>query len=287
MLKRIAEPGLDIGFYMFSGATWFPMMYDYPQQWMRQQVLRRRRALLKSFVQRIRLTRPRFAVPSSGPCTILDPERLCLNDRESGIFIDPREAISALRQARLPAEPLYMTAGDAWDSEAGLERRSPECFETDRREYIEDASRRMAPTIRRWRAEEAPAAGDLSQHLEEYFNRKVGDLSESVRHLVGAKLGIVVSGEQAGLWTVDFNAAGPRFVREGLADDWSYKIEVEDKLIYPFVSGSMEFFEDLLLSMRARLARRPDRYNEALYNFFYDPDPRRLESWYGSNRAAD
>src|SRR5437660_997314 len=83
VLKRIAEPGLDIGFYMFSGATWFPMMYDYPQQWMRQQVLRRRRALLKSFVQRIRLTRPRFAVPSSGPCTILDPERLCLNDRES------------------------------------------------------------------------------------------------------------------------------------------------------------------------------------------------------------
>ena len=29
-LELIGQRGIDIGFYMFSGANWYPMMYDYP-----------------------------------------------------------------------------------------------------------------------------------------------------------------------------------------------------------------------------------------------------------------
>jgi UDP-MurNAc hydroxylase len=281
-LERIAAAGIDIGFYMFSGAIWFPMMYDYPDEVMRDRVRRRRATLLKSFVQRVKLTRPRFAVPSSGPCMVLDAEKLWLNDPDMGIFIDPREAVSATAAANLPARALPMTAGDVWDSATGFERRSPNAIEMDRGQYIEDAARRMAPTIQQWRASEAPAAHDLSERLEEYFGTRVSALSESVRRRIGAKLAIVVSGPQGGAWTVDFNGPGPTFVRQGLAADWSYKIDVEDKIIYPFVSGTMDFLEDLFLSFRVRLARRPDRYNDPLYNFIYDPDPRRLENWYDS-----
>ena len=98
-----------------------------------------------------------------------------------------------------------------------------------------------------------------------------------------AKLGLVATGPQAGQWTVDFTAPHAPYVREGLDHDWTYKIEVEDKLLYPFLTGQMQWFEDLLISFRVRLTRRPDVYNEPLYHFLYDPDPERLQNWYSTH----
>src|SRR5581483_6727580 len=60
-LERVRDLGIDIGFYMFSGANWYPMLYDYPDEVERDLVRRRRRALLRSLVQRVKITRPRFA----------------------------------------------------------------------------------------------------------------------------------------------------------------------------------------------------------------------------------
>jgi hypothetical protein len=50
------------------------MMYDYPDEVKRALVSRRRRALLGSLVQRVKVTKPRVVVPAAGPCTILDPD---------------------------------------------------------------------------------------------------------------------------------------------------------------------------------------------------------------------
>src|SRR5207302_684804 len=82
---------------------------------------RRRRALLRSLVQRVKLTKPRVAVPAAGPCTVLTPELLWLNSEERGIFIDPQEAVRALREANLPVDPLCMAATDVWDHGTGFE----------------------------------------------------------------------------------------------------------------------------------------------------------------------
>ena len=81
---------------------------------------------------------------------------------------------------------------------------------------------------------------------------------------------------------MDFTTAQPPYVREGLSPDWTYRIDVEDKVIYPFMSGQIPFLEDLFLTLRLQLARRPDVYNEALYHFLYEPDPKKLEQWYAS-----
>src|SRR5262249_43932302 len=131
-LERIGQMGIDIGFYMFSGANWYPMMYDYPCHIQKDLVAKRRRSLLKSFVQRIKLTKPRVAVPAAGPCTVLDPELLWLNSDDRGIFIDPEEAIATLKDANLGPEPLHMAATDIWDSSLGIERHAPEDFRMPR-----------------------------------------------------------------------------------------------------------------------------------------------------------
>jgi UDP-MurNAc hydroxylase len=279
----MGHTGIDIGFYMFSGANWYPMLYNYPEDEQRDLVRRRRKALLRSLVQRVQLTKPKVAVPAAGPCTVLDPEMLWLNSEERGIFIDPELAIQTLREANLASIPLYMAAGDAWDSRTGFEPHAPAGFRIPRQQYIAQASERMAPSIAAAHREEPPANSNLPQLLPQHYNELVRAQTAAVRQRVSAKLAFVVKGPNGGEWTVDFTAPGPDFVREGLLPDWTYKIEVEDKLISPFITGQEPFFEHLLLSLRFRAERRPDEYNEPLYHFLYEPDPERLHNWYANH----
>lgn len=279
-LERIGQRGVDLGFYMFSGANWYPMAYDYPRQTRIDLVRRRRQTLLRSLVQRVKLTKPRFAVPAAGPCTVLDPELFWLNSEDEGIFVDPELAVEALRSAAAPSTPLYMAATDVWDSRLGFENHAPGAFRVPRMEYLRETMERLAPEIRQKKEAESGAGSDLPELLVNHFNARVGAQTQTVRRRIDTKLALVVKGSNGGGWTIDFVSDGPNYVSEGIAPDWKYKIEVEDKLIYPFLSGQMPFFEDLFLSMRVRLARRPDEYNEPLYHFFYDADPERLHNWY-------
>jgi UDP-MurNAc hydroxylase len=281
-LERIGQQGIDIGFYMFSGANWFPMLYDYPEEMMLGLVSRRRRSLLRGLMQRVKLTKPRVAVPSAGPCTVLDPELLWLNSEERGIFIDPEIAVRELRAAQLRCEPLYMAATDVWDSRTGFEPYAPASFRKPRLEYIESAAERMAPSIATARAAEPAAHDQLARLLNEHFNSLVGAQTPEIRKRINAKMALAVRGPRGGEWTVDFTAPGPEYVRESLSPDWTYKIEVEDKLISPFMAGEELFFEDLLLSLRFCASRRPDQYNEPLYHFLYEADPEKLHNWYAT-----
>ncbi len=284
-LEWIGKQGVDIGFYMFSGANWYPMLYGYPEAEMADLVSRRRRSLLRSLVQRVKVTKPRVAVPAAGPCTVLDPQLLWLNDETHGIFVDPEVAVRTLREAHTSSAPLYMAASDVWDSHAGFEPHAPESFRKPRQEYIACASERMAASIASAHESEPAAHSDLANLLPRFFNDLVGRQSDDIRKLINAKLAFDVSGKRGGAWTVDFLASGPEFVREGIASDWTYKIEVEDKLISPFVTGEEPFFEDLLLSLRVRCNRRPDVFNEPLYHFLYEADPEKLHNWYAQRRT--
>jgi len=285
-LERIGSLGIDIGFYMFSGANWYPIMYEYPEDKMVELVRRRRKALLRGLVQRVRLTNPRFAVPAAGPCTVLDPDLLWLNQEERGIFVDPEIAVREIRQANLPSESVYMAATDVWDSCSGFDHRAPASFRAPRQEYIAAASERMAPSIAAAYKAEAPAHPDLPNLLPEFFNALVAAQSSAIRKTINAKLAFSVRGPRGGSWTVDFNAPGPEFVREGISEDWSYKIDVEDKLISPFITGAEPFFEDLLLSLRFKCGRRPDVFNEPLYHFLYEPNPEKLHDWHAHSKNS-
>jgi hypothetical protein len=234
-------------------------------------------------VQRVKLTRPRLVVPAAGPCTVLHPDLLWLNSVEDGIFIDPQDAVAAVEGAGLGVPAANLAATDVWDSRTGIERRAPNAFRAPRQEYIHDAAARLAPELEATRAREAPARSDLPAHVTGFFNDIVGRQTAALRQRIGARLGIVAHGPHGGQWTVDFTSAGPDFVRDGLDPEWTYRMELEDRVLYPFVTRQIPFFEDLFLSLRVRLARRPDTYNEPLYHFLYEPDPVKLETWYATH----
>jgi UDP-MurNAc hydroxylase len=279
-LQAIGRHRIDIGFYMFSGANWYPTQYDYADDVQRELVSRRRHSLLRSFGQRVKITKPKIAVPAAGPCTLLDPDRLWLNSKERGIFIDPEEAVKSLTEANLPVQAVSMAASDVWDSRKGFEFRAPQAFRTPREKYIREASERMRREIEARRSAEPDATAELPKLFVSHFNELISAQTSLVRHRINAKVAFVVGGRHGGSWTLDFLSSGPDYVYEGLSPDWTYKIEVEDKLLMPFLTKELVFFEDLLLSLRVRCARRPDHYNEALYHFLYEPDPEKMHNWY-------
>ena len=41
-MRRLSDRNIDIGFYMFSGANWYPMLYDGPPEVKLEQTRRRR-----------------------------------------------------------------------------------------------------------------------------------------------------------------------------------------------------------------------------------------------------
>ena len=176
-----------------------------------------------------------------------------------------------------------MAATDYWDSNTGYQSNAPASFRIPRTEYIRQASARLAPSIAAARAAEPAAGADLPQLLTNHFQTMVAAQTQAVRDRINAKLLFIVSGPQGGEWTVDFKTTGTTYVQPEAADDWNYRIEVEDKLIYPFLNGTEPFFEDLLLSLRFKASRRPDEYNEPLYHFLYEPDPQKLHDWYASH----
>lgn len=285
-LHRLGALGIDIGFYMFSGANWYPMMYDYPNDVMRRVVQRRRASLLRGLVQRVKVTKPRVAVPAAGPCTVLHPDLLWLNGEDQSIFIDPHLAVRELEHAGLPTEPRYMVATDVWDSNARYTSLVSELVRMARPEYLQDASERMKDRVVTARASEVEADPDVSALAAKYFGDAVSAQTEVVRRRINAKLALVITGPRGGSWTIDFSRSGSDCVEEGLRSDWTYKIEVEDKLLSRFLTGEEPFFEDLLLSLRCRCARRPDQFNEPLYHFLYEPDPQKLHDWYSRPQAA-
>ncbi len=283
-LERLGERKIDIGFFMFSGANWYPMLYDTPEPLKIEQTRRRRRSLLRSFVERVKLVRPRIAVPAAGPCTVLDPDLLWLNSPERGVFIDPELAVAAADEAGVPSEAVYMRASDVWDSATGIERRAPAHFSLPRQEYLADAAARRADEVLARRTDGPAAQADLPDRLARHFEALIAAQTADIRARIGAKVALDITGPHGGAWTLDFTSATRPYVREGLAADWSYRVEVADRLLYPFLTGEAPFFEDLFLTLRVALARRPDVYNEPLYHFFYEPDPDKLHAWYASPR---
>ena len=169
---------------------------------------------------------------------------LWLNSPEQGIFIDPDEAVAAIREAKLGSVGVNMAATDVWNSRTGFARRAPETFRRPRQEYIQEASQRIAPRIAEAKAAELPAGSDLPDRLAKFFNEIVGAQTPEIRKRIAARLAIEATGRHGGAWTVDFNADGPNYVKEGLHPDWTYRVQVEDKLLYPFVTGAIPFFED-------------------------------------------
>lgn len=257
------EQAIDLAFLTFTGASQYPGCFDFPLNSKIERALYSKHSHLEEFIRWARLLRTKRAVPAAGSHALLAADQLFLN---TPMYANtPADAIEALRQGAPEIEGLQMNPGDTWSPDDGHRRHRPAPDWSRRMEAIESLSATVQARGAEYFASEAPAPADLYERFAAYFD---GHLARDPQ--VAARIGLgvrwTVTGAHGGDWTIDFRR-DHAWVRREAADDWNLHITIPDQLVYKGVSGE-GIWDDIILSFRVRLARRPDRYMKEFWTWF-------------------
>jgi len=254
---------IDLAFLTFTGASQYPGCFDFPIASKIERWRQSKESHLEEFVSWARLLRTRRAVPAAGNYALLARDQLFLNT--SHYVATPADAIQALRRVAPEIEGLQMNPGDEWTPEGGHKRLNPPPDWRRRIEEVERLSEAMAPRVTEYFAGEPEAPADLYDRFYSYFTGLMnGD--PTIPKRVGICTWWHVTGPAGGDWTIDFTREHD-WVRRGAPDNWSLRLAIPDRLVHKGVAG-LGNWEDLILSFRVRLSRRPDRYMKDFWTWF-------------------
>ena len=275
---RLLEDGpLDAAFLQFSGAIWYPMVYDYPDN--AQQVLghKKRVAQLARAFRYIEVLDPTFVVPSAGPPCFLDDDLFEYNDLhgdEWNTFPDQPTFLDYIAEhgrdggrLMLPGSVATVTK-DRFDVVHPVD---PAPIFADKRAYLEAYQARKRPVIDAEREAWRSPRVDLLPELQEWWDPL---LEQADMICAGVNQPVLLDvGDEAVI--IDF---AERRVRRPLPDEnprYQFFVarELVDHLVHHHVT---DWVNELFLSMRFRAHRRGP-YNDYVYTWFKCLNVERLQ----------
>jgi UDP-MurNAc hydroxylase len=266
----IMEHGsVDVFACQFSGATWHPTCYDYPEQTYREISRKKVISKFEATAKAIESIKPRIYLPSAGPCCFLDPLLLHINFQPLNIFPPAPRFLAYLERRLRRSHPVYaenVMPGDVLDVEKCefVHRVSERVSEENFAEYITSyaamyddffASRRYSHSGERLES--------IRDRLCQEFERKMAGFMSSEK--VGRCLYMQFVDGPEWMIRVDFQRreVRPTTSVEEMdfylisAPSWEIERVLDKKLTW----------EDFSLTFRMRLSRRPDLYQTLIQGF--------------------
>ncbi|CAJ1578552.1 Rieske 2Fe-2S domain-containing protein [[Mycobacterium] wendilense] len=269
---------VDVHMLQYSGAIWYPMVYDMPDRAKEAFGSQKRQRQMDRCRQYIAQVGATWVIPSAGPPCFLDAELRDLNDDRgdpANIFPDQWVFLDQLRRHGHDGGVL-MVPGTVADF-AGTQLRSltqplPDeelqaLFTTGKADYIEAYAQRMAPVLAAEKARWAPAAGEpLLEPLRGLFEPimlQTDQICDGIGYPVELRL---TSREHNETVVLDFPK---RTVREPIPDEkFRYGFEIGAELVRTVLRDrEPDWVNTIFLSTRFK-AWRVGGYNEYLYTFF-------------------
>ncbi|WP_069161999.1 Rieske 2Fe-2S domain-containing protein [Nocardia altamirensis] len=260
---------IDIHLLQYSGAIWYPMVYDIPNRTKAnfgKQKRQRGMDRCRSYIEQVGAT---WVVPSAGPPVFLDDELRYLNDDrgdEGNIFPDQ---MVFLEQMRIHGNEggILMIPGSVADLR-GRELDLTHPFEPgliydNKAEYIELMAKRLAPVLAAQKASWATGDGPLLEPLKELFEPIMAQ-SDLICDGIGYPIGLVIGDETV---VLDFPK---RVVRGAIAGEGKYRygFRIAPELVRTVLRDKEpDWVNTIFLSTRFQ-AWRIGGYNEFLYTFF-------------------
>jgi UDP-MurNAc hydroxylase len=277
---------VDAHFLQFSGAIWFPMVYDFPQR-ARDALARQKRGRQLDRARRyVEAVSPRHVVPFAGPPCFLDEDLFELNDlggTDSNIFVDQTVFLDHLSEHDVPGGRLMVPGSvmTLYDGQCEVSHPGPEPLRpfTSKREYLEEYAVRERPMIDLHRAERAalPRTPHLLDRLKSWWE----PLLEGADRICDGVGGPVLLDFGADRVVVDFPRRAVRLPEAG--EKYRYQFEIARDLLEDVLhANETDWVNSLFLSLRFR-ASRIGPYNEYIYTFFKCLSPERVnyaEGWY-------
>ncbi|HEY7828605.1 MAG TPA: Rieske 2Fe-2S domain-containing protein, partial [Candidatus Limnocylindrales bacterium] len=300
--KLLAMGPIDLLFLQFSGAIWYPMVYEFPER-AKVTLAHKKRVVQLARAQRyIEILDPTFVVPSAGPPCFLDDDLFEYNDLArdpSNIFPDQEVFLDYLAgngirggKLMLPGSVGELTPG-SFEVSHPLDPAGIRAIFDEREAYLRAYQARIRPLLdaehARWLGpapepdEPAPEPLDLVAELKAWFEPLMtfGELTCSG---IGAPVLLDLRGPQ-GLTAVP-NGQPPGIVLDfvdQLVRPWDgletprYIFRIDRPLIETLVrEHEVDWVNSLFLSMRFRAARKGP-YNEYVYTWFKCLDLERLQ----------
>ena len=278
-LAALAAHGpVDLHWLQYSGAIWYPMVYEMDGATMRHLVSAKIESQLTRAMRYVESIDARAVVPSAGPPCFLDPALFHLNvvtGDEPSIFVDQRTflgrlaasghgGVLAIPGTTIDVGPDTISAKHpvADDEVTAIFERKGEYLTS----YQADWLGWLTTMHERWAGQPET---DLLPTLQEWWCPLLA-ACPTVREGIGAAC-LLRAGEVEIL--IDFPAGD---VRAYAGERYGFRFDIERSLVEKVVAErAVDWSNSLFLSCRFR-AWREGEFNEYVYNFFKSLSPGRM-----------
>jgi UDP-MurNAc hydroxylase len=261
---------IDIFACQYSGATWHPTCYDYPEDAYRRVARKKMMSKFEATAKAIEAVRPRMFLPSAGPPAFLDPLLCHLNFEEVNTFPRTPRLVSYLEKRLRKshhAEVPDIMPGDIIDvATASLVYLAPDRVTEDNYEsYMRAYIARYEGFFRERHYVETPGRSDLIlKRLQHELERKLDAFM--LRKRLDVTLYVVLLDSPRKLLRVDFGEGRVDPVEEVDEDENYYSMAAPSWEIERVLDERLSW-EDFSLTFRMRLSRAPDVYQTLVQGF--------------------
>jgi UDP-MurNAc hydroxylase len=270
---------IDQQWLQYSGAIWYPMVYDMPEDEKRAAVEQKIDAQFTRATRYVESVDARVVVPSAGPPCFLDPELFGMNvidGDELSIFPDATVFLQRLvdrgittGQLAIPGTTIATTP-DAVAVTHPLPDADVHRIFTDKRAELEAYQADWTQWLDDHRAGWHGPTADLTGKITSWWEPLLAQCP-SLRAAVGANL-LLRAGEEEIL--IDFPAGRVGPYR---GEPYDFSLDIPRPLVETVVAErAVDWSNSLLLSCRFR-AWRAGEFNEYVYNFLKSLSPERIE----------
>jgi UDP-MurNAc hydroxylase len=273
---------IDVQFLQFSGAMWWPVVYDLPADDKQAAGRAKREAQLSRAVGYVKAVGADHVVPSAGPPCFLDPDLWACNDFDNSpdnIFPDAIVFLDRLERDGIAGGTLAIPGTELTiDRPTGvftvthpLPDHDVSAIFHDKRAYLEQYQADWKPWLDVMKAGWPEVRPDLAGRLAEWWQPLMERAPKTCATIDRALL--LRAGEQEVL--VDFPHRQVR-AWDGV-EPYGYLLDVEPALLEWCVEHKVvDLSNSLFLSLRFR-AWRPGEYCEEMFSFLKALSPERVD----------
>ncbi|MGA0366333.1 MAG: Rieske 2Fe-2S domain-containing protein [Ilumatobacteraceae bacterium] len=278
-LTALASHGpVDLHWLQFSGAIWYPMVYEMPDDEKRRLVQDKVESQFARALRYVEAINARHVVPSAGPPAFLDPELFDFNvitGDELSIFPDQTEFLRRLSElGRSGMLNVPGTTFELIDHSMTAVHPFPdhevEAIFSDKESYLRKYQADNLDRLDQMKNDWARPSTDLIDTLRAWWEPLMV-MAPTLRSAIGGRCLL-----RAGDLDILLDFPNGRVLPDD-GGDHDFRFEIDRRLVETVVAnGSVDWSDKLFLSCRFHAWRRGE-YNEFLYNFFKSLSVERMQ----------
>ena len=269
---------VDMQWLQYSGAIWYPMVYDEPDDVKRELATAKVESQFGRAIRYVEAVGARAVVPSAGPPCFLDPDLFGLNvvtGDEISIFSDASAFLERLAKDDIDTGVLVVPGStvEVTPDAVTVRHQQPDhevaAIFAEKATYLRRYQQDWLPWLEATKATWPAPQPELARRLAAWWEPLLA-MAPSLCAAIDAAC-LIRSGDAAVL--VDFTTGT---VRPHADEPYAFSFDLPRPLVEQVVAErAVDWSNSLFLSLRFR-AWRAGEFNEYLYNFFKSLSPERM-----------